>query len=210
MAETDNAPKTEGTPAAPSPAPAAPAAGGSKPADGKAGAKGKPAEPAAPGADWLKENLSTIALVVAIAAAVVVVGVFQVRKDRSYNDGAWTALAELRQKSPTSTEGFTELLDKYRGSEADPYIRLTYASRLYEAGTREQVEQARAQLETVLNEHQGNAFLGERVAAQLARIKAELDDPRAQLAAKPAGDAAGIDTSLELGDGHGPDDGHGH
>ena len=137
----------------------------------------------------------------------------EVQQASSEMNQAWSALSELRQKSQTSTDGYEELITKYRGSDADPFIRLTYAARLYEAGSREEVEKARAQLEAVLQEHKGNGFLVERVTQQLARIKLELEDPRAKLAAKPAADPADVNTAtpIDLGDDeHGPDDGHGH
>lgn len=184
-----------------------------KPAGGKAPAK---AEGEA-GAEALREHLSTVALVAVIAAALTLVIIFQVRKDRQFDAAAWTALAELRQKSPTGADGYAELATKYKGSEADPFIRLAWAARLYEAGSREQVQQAKDLYEQVLREHPDNAFLKERVASAVERVTAELSDPRAQLAAAAqAADAAPVSTGapieLELGDGdgHGPDDGHGH
>ncbi len=200
MAESDpkNSPKPE-TPAKP--------AAGAKPAGAKADGEA--------GADALRDHLSTVALVAVIAAALTLVVVFQVRKGRQLDAAAWTALAELRQKSPTGTEGFAELATKYRGSEADPFIRLAWASRLYEAGGKEQVQEAKELFEQVLRENPGNAFLKERVAAAVERVTAELSDPRAQLAtASTPADAAPVGTGapleLEVGDDHGPDDGHGH
>ncbi len=199
MAESDakNTPKSEAAAAKPAGAP------------GKPGAK---AEGEA-GADALRDHLSTIALVAVIAAALTLVIVFQVRKDRRYNAQAWTALAELRQKAPTGTDGFAELATKYRGSDADPFIRLAWASRLYEAGSREQVQEAKELLEQVLRESPDNEFLKERVAKAIEQAGAELSDPRAQLTAAAAADTAplGSGVEAELGaDDHGPDDGHGH
>lgn len=186
---------------------------GKTPAGGAGAAKDPAAAAAA--ADPLRDHLSTIALVVVVAVAVTLVIVFQVRKDRTRNEEAWTQLASLRQKNPTGTDGFAELAARYRGSEADPFIRLAWASRLYEGGAREQVEEAKALLEQVLREQGKNPFLRERVAGQLERVKAELADPRAQLVAAatpaPAPNPLG---DLELGehDGHdhGPGDGHDH
>lgn len=201
MAESDakNTPKSE-------------AAAAAKPA-GAAGKPGAKVEGEA-GADALRDHLSTIALVAVIAAALTLVIVFQVRKDRQYNAQAWTALAELRQKAPTGTDGFAELATKYRGSDADPFIRLAWASRLYEAGGREQVQEAKELLEQVLRESPDNEFLKERVAKAIEQVGAELSDPRAQLtaAAAPADTAPlGSGVEAELGaDDHGPDDGHGH
>lgn len=196
----------------------------------KAGAKAK-AEGEA-GADALREHLSTVALVAVIAAALTLVIVFQVRKGRQFDAAAWTALAELRQRSLIGTEGFAELAAKYRGSEADPFIRLTWAARLYEAGGRDQVREAKELLEQILREHPDNEFLRERVTVALKNVEAELADPRAQLAATPTTPATpsesstpaetapvGTDAPLEVeagdhgpddGHGHGPDDGHGH
>lgn len=206
MAESD--PKTPRTPSS-GPKSASPAAAG------KLGAKAA----GEAGTDALRDHVSTIALVAVIAVALTLVIVFQVRKDRQYNAAAWTALAELRQKSPTGTEGFAELAKEYRGSEADPFIRLAWAARLYEAGSREQVQEAKDLLDQVARENPGNAFVKERVATAAERVNAELTDPRAQLtaaatAAPAAGDAApvgsGAPLEIELGDEHGPDDGHGH
>ncbi|MCO5167063.1 MAG: hypothetical protein M9894_11940 [Planctomycetes bacterium] len=197
MAESKNDPKPDGkTP---------PAA---------AGAKG--AAPEAAGADALRDHLSTIALVVVVVVAVTLVIVFQVRKDRDRNEEAWSRLASLRQKAPTGTDGFAELAAKYRGTEADPFIRLTWAARLYEAGAREQVEEAKTLLEQVLREHGKNPFLRERIAGQLERVKAELADPRAQLVAAaveappPPITIDGLEEDGHDGHDHGPGDGHDH
>lgn len=197
-----------------------------KPA-GKTPLGGKGAEPApgtAPaGKDALKDHLSTVAMAVVIVAALVMVVVLQLRKDSHFNDEAWTALSKLRESAGTSADGFEELAQKYRGSDADPFIRLAWAARLYEGGRRDEVEHAKSLLEQVQRENQGNAFLRERVAAQLTAITAELGDPRAQLAAVAstgaAGDTAGVGTASgdplqletpESAGGHDEHDGHGH
>lgn len=188
-----------------------------KPA-GKTPLGGKGAEPApgaAAGKDALRDHLSTIAMAVVIVAALIMVVVLQVRKDSKFNDEAWTRLSDVRQKSGTGVDGFAELAQKYRGSDADPFIRLAWAARLYEGGRRDQVEEAKALLEQVQREHHGNAFLRDRVAEQLTKITAELTDPRAQLAVVGSADAAGVSTAgvggaLELETEHGEDDGHGH
>lgn len=187
------------------------------PNTGKTPLGGKGAEPAPgtvpAGKDAFRDHLSTVAMAVVIVGALVMVVVLQMQKDSHFNDEAWTQLSAVRQKS-TGVDGFAELAQKYRGSDADPFIRLAWAARLYEGGRRDQVEEAKALLEQVQRENHGNAFLRDRVSEQLKNITAELTDPRAKLAV--AGETAGVSTTagapleLEGPDEHGPDDGHGH
>jgi hypothetical protein len=168
-----------------------------KPTGARAG--GKVGAPEAAEADPLREHLSTIALVVVIVACLALVIVFQNRKQRDFNTAAWTNLAQLTDKSPTATDGFAELAQKYRESEADPFIRIAWASRLYEKGGRADVEEALKLYQQVEDENKDNPFLHERVQAQIERIQAELKDARAQLTAAPSADAPSTgDDHLDL------------
>jgi hypothetical protein len=207
MTEPTNAPTPPATPKpAEAPKPAEPAKAG-KPA------KGAATPPPPHQLDFLREHASTIGLVLVVIIALTLVIVFQVRKDRDFDSQAWRKLSELRDKSATGAEGFEELAKEYRGSDADPYIRMTWASRLYEIGTKADVQRAKELLEQVLRENPQNEFVRERVAPQIERMGAELADPRAKLieAPKPGDDAPPQhddhgDETLELPE---TDDGHG-
>lgn len=144
--------------------------------------------------DLLREHQSTIVVVLALIVAALAVVMIR-KKQASDRDGrAWEELTNLRQSrtSGTSgTDGFSELAARYKGTSADPFIRIAWAARLYEGGKKDQVVEAKELLEQVLREHPGNPFVKNHVPLTLARYEEELKDPKVHWAPATTTAAAG-------------------
>lgn len=175
---------TEATSPDPKPKPSA-----DKPAGTTGAATAPGAAPAPEGErtplDLLREHQSTMLVALVVVLAIVLGVLFQQKKTSDRDARAWAELAELRQKSPEGAAGFEDLAVRHRGTSAEPFIRITWASRLYEAGSRPEVEKARDLLQQVVQEHGGNPFVREMVAPQVKKITDELASPKAKHPATP-------------------------
>lgn len=155
-----------------------------------------PAKPKAPGdeldggpLDLLKQNAATmVAILVAVVALAVLVS-YRSGQSHAFGLKAWEKLAELNKQQPTVVDGFAEATRTYDGTDAEPYIQVSWASRLYESGEKPKVERALQLYEQVLKEHPQHSLFKDVLPEQIERIKAELNSPRSHLVTVPAGGA---------------------
>lgn len=171
-------------------------------------------EPETTPLDLLRQQAPTMGVAVLVVSLILVFFVYRSDKSADFDSNAWAALGELKASAPDGTDGYEELAKKYAGSEAEPYIRLTWASRLYAAGTRDKVEKSVEVYETILKNHPQNTFFKNLLPGQIEAIKAELSSDRAALI-ELAEDAPNLaeDDPTGMGDGHeghdhGPGEGH--
>lgn len=132
-------------------------------------------------------------VVFGVLVLVVVVGaltVLQRQRSQETEDAAWREVAGSKK-----IEDLEPLVRKYEGTGAHAFLSMTYAAKLYERGSKEDLQAARAVLERAKDEVRGNELIAELVRHQLAGIDKELADE--SLWAKPAGAS---DASVGSGD----------
>jgi hypothetical protein len=134
-------------------------------------------EPEKTARDIFVENMPAILIIALLAAAAFVWWSNDERGRKTRSDQAWTDLGTIKVEVKEGDEGFADLAETHKGSTADPYIRIAWASRLYESGEKDKVERARDLLEQVLQENPRIQFLQTLLPAQIKKIDAELADP---------------------------------
>jgi len=152
------------------------------PAKSVAKKRGKPGEPDADepksAQDIFVENLPTIVVIALIFIAVPLIWTYQSTETRTQSERAWIELQELKSEVREGDEGFEALARRHKGSTADPYIRMTWASRLYESGEQAKVQQARDIYQKVFEECGAEIELIRNVLPQqIKKIEAELQNP---------------------------------
>lgn len=141
--------------------------------------------------DQVREHQSTIVVVLALIVASLAVVMIKRKQQTDLDGRAWEELTNLRSSKSSGTDGFSELAARYKGTSADPFIRIAWAARLYEGGKKDQVTEAKELLEQVLREHPSNPFVRENVPATLKRYEEELKDPKVHWAPATTTAAAG-------------------
>jgi len=141
--------------------------------------------------DLVREHQSTIVVVLALVVAALAVVMIKKKQHADLDGRAWEELTNLRSSKSAGTDGFSELAARYKGTSADPFIRIAWAARLYEGGRKDQVTEAKELLEQVVRENPNNPFVRDNVPLTLKRYEEELKDPKAHWApatpAAPAG-----------------------
>jgi hypothetical protein len=141
--------------------------------------------------DLVREHQSTIVVVLALVVAALAVVMIKKKQQTDLDGRAWEELTNLRQSKSSGTDGFSELAARYKGTSADPFIRIAWAARLYEGGKKDQVTEAKELLEQVVREHPGNPFVRDNVPLTLKKYEEELKDPKVHWAPATTTAAAG-------------------
>lgn len=122
--------------------------------------------------------------------AIILIGVvvaYQQQLSQEREDAAWADAGKARDKK---IEDLKPLVTKYEGSEAQPFIALAYAAKLYERGNKDDLNEAKVTLERVQGAVANNRVIAKLVAAQLAGITKELGDADLWTGLPPGGVAS--------------------
>lgn len=157
-------------PTPPSPQPATP----TKPPLGEPVVEGSPLE-------LLRQNASTMVAILVAVVALAVLLTWRSGQSQQRELEAWGKLAELRKQMPTIVDGFPEAAEKYEGTDAEPFIRMGWAARLYETGERAKVERALELMKQVEAQHRNHPLFGAGLSEQVKKVEAELASPRCHL-----------------------------
>jgi predicted negative regulator of RcsB-dependent stress response len=131
------------------------------------------------GLEIFKEYQNAIIAGLILAVALVAFVLWKVSTNEARDENAWKALAEVRRKkAPDMGSELAKLETTFAGTTAAPFISLTRATRLTEAGSRKELEEARDVLTKLLAESHGNELVQRVATLQLEGVKKELDDAR--------------------------------
>ena len=115
-------------------------------------------------------NKIPIGLKVLLGLAIVAVVLVIVQEQRSASQAAgWDALATA-ERAGSTVEAFETASQAARGTDAEPWVDFLLARRLYDAGTKEQLERARQVAQQALDRDPDGA-----AASYLSRLIAAVD-----------------------------------
>jgi hypothetical protein len=125
----------------------------------------------------VREYQNAIIAGLLLAAALTALVLWKASANEAAEDKAWVALAEA-QRNKQKPEDLAKLEETYAGTQAAPYLSLLRATRLTEAGTRKDLEQARDILTHLVDKSGSSELLRHVATTQLDGVKKELDDGR--------------------------------
>jgi outer membrane biosynthesis protein TonB len=124
------------------------------------------------------ENLPTIIVVAVLFALIPIWWTSHKRTTLENSQQAWEDLGQARDQ-PLGKAKFESLAKRHQGTSAAPYIKVSWASKLYETGEKAKVQRAVDLYKEILTEY-GHVPLIKRLVPDLVKtIEAELVDARA-------------------------------
>ena len=131
--------------------------------------------------DLLFDNLPMVVVVCVIFSLIPVWWTYNSQVSMEDSQQAWTDYGDARTKSLAEAE-FGRLVGEHADTTAAPYLKISWASKLYETGEKAKVESARDLLKEVKRDYSHLDLVADLVEPQIKKIEAELASPRAHWA----------------------------
>ena len=131
--------------------------------------------------DLLFDNLPLVIVVCVIFSLIPVAWTYYGQVSAEDSQQAWTDYGDARKKTLAEAE-YERLVGEHAETTAAPYLKISWAAKLYESGEKAKVERARDLLKEVKRDYSHLDLVAELVEPQIKKIEAELASPRAHWA----------------------------